>query len=1271
MKASPELREKMWELCYDLLPEGERSALIARIKSDPHAARLYAEVRLQADLVGYAATVEDVSLNLTVDAEKLKSAELAPAAGRRKEAAQPATTGAAKSRAQASGKSLWAANALAMAAGLALVLLIGVGLFRPGATAPVAQLYVTQVEVPGQLTSGVTSKVAVRTASPANLPVSAAVDVKLVDPDGLVRFHEMVATPPDGRADVELPGDAIRPGTRLQVEAREEEVREKLSLPEQQVAQEHEHARSDATRLLRANAVEIDLPVTQPEPVTYYVTDKPVADGDGQVRVTCLAFDPIRVVPQSPPLDDLEVKEEEITRRVRPEWRVKANLAEATISGVTAEKLDRFAAPAEQPPTASQAPEPQPAEPQPAEQHRIEQKLVEQKSFEKSQSAGRKLLQVERAKDAGLPLADRGAPADRREIQLQMAGGEGYAAAQGQYGFRAGRDSTLGGLGGAALGGAAPAGDSVLARGAPGASPAAARPMIASAPAAIDPAAPAAGAADAPALTDLTGKAKEADKSAIASQGAAKEADENPAAKKPGLAEQLFADQQDALAAAPEAPQRAMKQRQLVEAGQPVELELSPEQASKRLRATVESRGMQVAQPLVEPKFQRSVKNGQAMEERATVTLDVPAEVAGNVDVTFYDPVANTVVLKRELYRTPARGLRFEVLNLKNRYDPGELVQLQVKVVDEHGEAASAAGVARVWNEDFVADDRSQVVMLEDAVWKSKSPGEHRESEVLAQTGRSETAFAKGLARGGAAPQTQLAQSDIRAQLAELKKAEESPADAPSATAAPMPAARAPAPEPTPDASPLASAPTGPASGTEVARSNERAPEDSAADDRAADGVAAKLEGMLGAGELAGGTPTAGTQTYALAPDEYFVAQVPALTVSNEQAISQQVMALKSEQDRAAAAWRAMFGRVLIGSGLVALAILGLLFVMQQDIRWSSGTLALVASAASLVIGAAWITGGQPETMIAMAPGRNVEAAGAAIDAPQPMPAEPASASGMLAQNLQEIAPVPSAADFSAPPPAKEVAGDVERPGGEGKPAAAGLESLTPAKPAAPADPDAKNERAFTEKLAADDKQPVAKGATPSPAGSGAGGGRGGFGGGQGAGSKDPGGLGARPEDARPEVPRPEGAPSAAPALPPLGASEPAADRLGSASRAAVRAGGTAGPEAAAGTTPAPGAGAPRPESPAAAVPKATASAPRDVDQAEESEKLKSRESAAAPSAIYFNPQLATGEGGIVTIEFQLPEVASEYRVLLDAYGNGRVGSSADVKIVCKPAEAK
>src|SRR3954447_15539430 len=50
-----ELRESIWDLVYGLLSEEESQALIARIKSEPDVARMYAEVRLEADLVAQAA----------------------------------------------------------------------------------------------------------------------------------------------------------------------------------------------------------------------------------------------------------------------------------------------------------------------------------------------------------------------------------------------------------------------------------------------------------------------------------------------------------------------------------------------------------------------------------------------------------------------------------------------------------------------------------------------------------------------------------------------------------------------------------------------------------------------------------------------------------------------------------------------------------------------------------------------------------------------------------------------------------------------------------------------------------------------------------------------------------------------------------------------------------------------------------------------------------------------------------------------------------------
>ena len=64
MNENETLREQMWDLCYGLLTAEEVATLHKQIKSDPAAARHYAEVRLQADLVASAGF--DVSVNNTV-----------------------------------------------------------------------------------------------------------------------------------------------------------------------------------------------------------------------------------------------------------------------------------------------------------------------------------------------------------------------------------------------------------------------------------------------------------------------------------------------------------------------------------------------------------------------------------------------------------------------------------------------------------------------------------------------------------------------------------------------------------------------------------------------------------------------------------------------------------------------------------------------------------------------------------------------------------------------------------------------------------------------------------------------------------------------------------------------------------------------------------------------------------------------------------------------------------------------------------------------------
>ena len=76
MNDSQQLREAIWDLVYGLLSDDESQALVARIKSDPQAARMYSEVRLQADLVGQAARIEDAPLVFKAgETEKLAVAQ--------------------------------------------------------------------------------------------------------------------------------------------------------------------------------------------------------------------------------------------------------------------------------------------------------------------------------------------------------------------------------------------------------------------------------------------------------------------------------------------------------------------------------------------------------------------------------------------------------------------------------------------------------------------------------------------------------------------------------------------------------------------------------------------------------------------------------------------------------------------------------------------------------------------------------------------------------------------------------------------------------------------------------------------------------------------------------------------------------------------------------------------------------------------------------------------------------------------------------------------
>ncbi len=146
-----ELRQQLWEMSYGLLEADEEAALRTRIKSDPAVARLYSEVRLQADLVGRAARVEDSALHISAGPDSKVSKSSSHSSSK---------TAAGKSWQQAEGRS-WSGNWLAIGGTVALLVLLAFGLYQPQSVTSVAQgpYYFTQITAPANTPEGVSQTV--------------------------------------------------------------------------------------------------------------------------------------------------------------------------------------------------------------------------------------------------------------------------------------------------------------------------------------------------------------------------------------------------------------------------------------------------------------------------------------------------------------------------------------------------------------------------------------------------------------------------------------------------------------------------------------------------------------------------------------------------------------------------------------------------------------------------------------------------------------------------------------------------------------------------------------------------------------------------------------------------------------------------------------------------------------------------------------------------------------------------------------------------------
>lgn len=328
------------------------------------------------------------------------------------------------------------------------------------------------------------------------------------------------------------------------------------------------------------------------------------------------------------------------------------------------------------------------------------------------------------------------------------------------------------------------------------------------------------------------------------------------------------------------------------------------------------------------------------------------------------------------------------------------------------------------------------------------------------------------------------------------------------------------------------------------------------------------------------------------------------LVVSNEVAVKQVSQTIAARSDEAWRAWQAIVGRVLIAGAGLAIGGLLLLFLLRMPVRAASGTLTLLAAAASLIVGAFWIGGDQR--------------AGVQV----------AAARSATAERLDEarFRDLGESDAFRAPTDAEEA-------------------KLTDDQPLAT---DALSDRSAASQLPranqterfdySEQNAPAAEDAIPLTTAAGA-------------------------------APPPASGPTATPGQPPvaagLGGYAPAnkPDAGGSAgfgsAAMADRAGGAAeGRSATRRALERPLANLPTPDAPAEA--PTTSSAERATR-----DRARLAPVHAAPASLYFEPRLVTDPNGVATVEFQMPQVEGDYRVLIDAFGYGRIGS-AQLSISCR-----
>ncbi len=706
-----ELRQQLWELSYGLLEDDVAAALRTQIKSDPAIARLYAEVRLQAELVGRAARVEDSALHISAgpDAKVAK-------AGSRSHSKTPAS----KSW-QAAEQRSWGTNWLAVGGTVALLVLLAFGLYQPQTvktSVAQADYFFTQITAPANTPEGVTQTVEINTTDVNNNGRSAEIEVRLVDQQGRETFRRHLKTSQAGRGAVELPGKVLKPGVKLE------------AIPKE--------GRERATAVVSA-----ELQVTEEKKRQLLLLEKPAVKAGETVGFSMLKIGEYSKQVAAPDTDELMIENHAGADVVQPTW--EADRKAGVISG-------QFALPA------NRAIE--------SEQLALRRRALQQDQLAKAEdgrdSARKADMLTERQE---LPLDHAGKRSANRSLANgALAGGSAFggnaaADADGNRLLRGAAksvelkanpmykaagsvegeakadmpDKTAEGSGDVhipALSRGVPQ-NAPLAPGAP-AKPAAAPPAPAApAPPQLAPAALPDQAdrknmekrlADAPAQANGSAAAPPAPSGKA---GAMKLQQGGYAKGGPGEAQDNAVERaanpqpRPQNLGAPAAAARAIEAPAIEAFSATLP---SDKAAGQDLPALVNAAELQLPADLQEQELILVARRGSEVITRREITVgkklkpaDLPPEVAGRVEIELYRKGFGTEpAYRQELVRSAVHSLRFDVAGLKESYAPGEKVKLQVRVVDEQGQPASEATVGvRVWNDVAAAATNAPLLLVD------------------------------------------------------------------------------------------------------------------------------------------------------------------------------------------------------------------------------------------------------------------------------------------------------------------------------------------------------------------------------------------------------------------------------------------------------------------------------------------------------------------------------------------------------------------------------